>query len=92
MKSRITVVSALLLSAITLSSAQANWFSNQKTNTAFNLGSVRNPTGAEIRAYRHEYQVSAQARQSKLQGVEGTGHPSVTPSESPPRSFWGLFR
>jgi hypothetical protein len=87
MNKKITMVSALLLSAVTLSSAQANWFSNHKQNTMFNLGSVRNPTPEELRAYRHENEVALQQRRARQQGADS---PQAT--ESVFRPFWGLFR
>jgi hypothetical protein len=42
--------SLLLLSAIFVTPANANWFSSQSSNTMYNVGSVRNPTPAELRA------------------------------------------
>jgi len=73
MKTTTTILSVLLLSAVSITSANANWFSNQKTNTMFNLGSVRNPTPAELRAYRHENFLAAQAREAKARNSgEGT--------------------
>ena len=42
--------SLLLLSAIFVTPANANWFSSQSSNTMFNVGSVRNPTPADLRA------------------------------------------
>ena len=42
--------SLLLLSAIFVTPANANWFSSQRGNTMYNIGSIRNPTPAELRA------------------------------------------
>ena len=50
MKTLQTVGSLLLLSAIFVTPADANWFSSQRSNTMYNVGSVRNPTPAELRA------------------------------------------
>ena len=50
MKTFKAVGSLLLLSAIFITPANANWFSSQSSNTMFNVGSVRNPTPAELRA------------------------------------------
>ena len=40
----------LLLSAVFITPASANWFSNPKTNTMLNVGSAPNPTPADLRA------------------------------------------
>ena len=50
MKTLQAVGSLLLLSAIFVTPANANWFSSQKSNTMYNVGSVRNPTPADLRA------------------------------------------
>jgi hypothetical protein len=50
MKTLQTLGSLLLLSAIFVTPASANWFSSQSSNTMYNVGSVRNPTPAELRA------------------------------------------
>ena len=42
--------SLLFLSAIFVTPANANWFSSQSSNTMYNVGSIRNPTPAELRA------------------------------------------
>jgi hypothetical protein len=44
------MMSLLLLSAVCIAPASANWFSNQKTNTMLNIGSTPNPTPADLRA------------------------------------------
>lgn len=51
MKTLMSFMSLLLLSAVFVSPAEANWFSTQKHNTMFNIGSVRNPTPQELRAF-----------------------------------------
>jgi len=50
MKTLQAVGSLLLLSAIFVTPASANWFSSQSSNTMYNVGSIRNPTPAELRA------------------------------------------
>ena len=50
MKTLQAVGSLLLLSAIFVTPANANWFSRQSSNTMYNVGSIRNPTPAELRA------------------------------------------
>jgi len=50
MKTLQAVGSLLLLSATFITPASANWFSSQSSNTMYNVGSVRNPTPAELRA------------------------------------------
>jgi hypothetical protein len=50
MKTLQAVGSLLLLSAIFVTPANANWFSSRSSNTMYNVGSVRNPTPAELRA------------------------------------------
>ena len=44
------MMSLLLLSAVIITPASANWFSNPKTNTMLNVGSAPNPTPADLRA------------------------------------------
>jgi hypothetical protein len=47
-----TMLGLLLLAAISVTPAQANWFSSQKTTgSMWNLGSIRNPTPQELRQY-----------------------------------------
>ncbi len=45
-----TMMSLLLLSAVCITPASANWFSNPKTGTMLNIGSAPNPTPADLRA------------------------------------------
>jgi hypothetical protein len=45
-----TTMSLLLLSAVFITPASANWFSNPHTNTMLNVGSAPNPTPADLRA------------------------------------------
>jgi hypothetical protein len=49
MKKLMTGMSLLLLTGVLITPAEANWFSNQKNNTMYNIGSVRNPTPQELR-------------------------------------------
>ncbi len=50
MKTLLTAASLLLLTAVFVTPANANWFSSQSSNTMYNVGSVRNPTPADLRA------------------------------------------
>jgi len=61
--------SLMLLSAIFVTPASANWFSSQKSNTMFNVGSVRNPTPAELRALYAKDGARPVAPASNTQGV-----------------------
>jgi hypothetical protein len=45
-----TMMSLLLLSAVCVSPASANWFSNPRAGTNLNVGSAPNPTPADLRA------------------------------------------
>ena len=49
MRTANTIMSLLLLSAVCVGPAYANWFSNARTNTMFNIGSAPNPTPANLR-------------------------------------------
>ena len=49
MKTVKTMASLLLLSAVAVSPAYANWFSNPHTGTMLNIGSAPNPTPADLR-------------------------------------------
>jgi hypothetical protein len=49
MKTAKTMMSLLLLSAVCVSPASANWFSNPRTGTMLNIGSAPNPTPADLR-------------------------------------------
>jgi hypothetical protein len=61
--------SLLLLSAIFVTPASANWFSSQSSNTMFNIGSIRNPTPAELRALYAKDRAKPVAPASRTQGV-----------------------
>jgi hypothetical protein len=61
--------SLMLLSAIFVTPANANWFSSQSSNTMFNVGSVRNPTPAELRALYAKDGTKPVAPASRTQGV-----------------------
>src|SRR5882724_11562246 len=50
MRTTNTMMSLLLLSAVFITPASANWFSNPKTGTMLNVGSAPNPTPADLRA------------------------------------------
>jgi hypothetical protein len=50
MKTAKTMMSLLLLSAVYVTPAYANWFSNAHTNTMRNVGSTPNPTVADLRS------------------------------------------
>ena len=50
MRTTNTMMSLLLLSAVFITPASANWFSNPHTNTMLNVGSAPNPTPADLRA------------------------------------------
>src|SRR5258706_2336936 len=45
-----TMMSLLLLSAVFIPPASANWFSNPRAGTNLNIGSAPNPTPADLRA------------------------------------------
>ena len=49
MKTAKTMMSLLLLSAVCVTPAYANWFSHAGTNTNLNIGSAPNPTPADLR-------------------------------------------
>ena len=72
MKTFKAVGSLLLLSAIFITPANANWFSSQSSNTMFNVGSVRNPTPAELRAL---YAKEGAERRPVAPSVRGTPVP-----------------
>jgi hypothetical protein len=63
MRNLMAVTSLLLLSAAFITPAEANWFSNQKYNSMYNIGSIRNPTPQELRAH---YAKEAAERQAKV--------------------------
>ena len=69
MKTLQAVGSLLLLSAIFVTPANANWFSSQSSNTMYNVGSVRNPTPAELRALYSKNGARPAAPASNTQGV-----------------------
>ena len=50
MRTTNTMMSLLLLLAVFIAPASANWFSNPKTNMMLNIGSAPNPTPADLRA------------------------------------------
>ena len=62
MKKLMTGISLLLLTGVLITPAQANWFSNQKNNTMYNIGSVRNPTPQELRFMYAKEEAERQAK------------------------------
>ena len=50
MRTTNTMLSLLLLSAVCITPASANWFGNHVTQTDLNIGSAPNPTPADLRA------------------------------------------
>ncbi len=50
MRTSKTMMSLLLLSAVFITPASANWFSNPRMGTNLNVGSAPNPTPADLRA------------------------------------------
>ena len=48
MRTKPTLLSALLLASATVTTAYANWFSNPTVNIDLNLGSAPNPTSNDI--------------------------------------------
>ncbi|HTE16173.1 MAG TPA: hypothetical protein VK642_13945 [Burkholderiales bacterium] len=67
MKNLMAVTSLLLLSVAFVTPADANWFSSQKHNTMFNIGSVRNPTPQELRFYYAKAEAERQAKAARKQ-------------------------
>ena len=62
MKTAKTMMSLLLLSAVCVTPAYANWFSHAGTNTNLNIGSAPNPTPADLRAIGDSHTVAGPAR------------------------------
>jgi hypothetical protein len=62
MKTAKTTMSLLLLSAVCVSPASANWFSNPVAGTNLNIGSAPNPTPADLRAIGDSRYASAPSR------------------------------
>ncbi|HXI99729.1 MAG TPA: hypothetical protein VNH44_00815 [Micropepsaceae bacterium] len=77
MKTAKTMMSLLLLSAVCVTPAYANWFSNSRTNTMLNIGSAPNPTPADLRAIGDSDQSSGPQR--------GGAIPHSSPSFGEPR-------
>jgi hypothetical protein len=65
MKTFAPIIGLLLLSATAVTPAEANWFSGQKHNTMYNIGSVRNPTPQELRFFYAQAAAQQQARTLK---------------------------
>ncbi|HEX3485065.1 MAG TPA: hypothetical protein VHT51_08390 [Micropepsaceae bacterium] len=62
-----TAISFLALSAAFITPADANWFSSQKHNTMFNIGSIRNPTPQELRFFYAKAEADRQAAEAERQ-------------------------
>jgi hypothetical protein len=65
MKTFAPIIGLLLLSATAVTPAEANWFSSQKHNTMYNIGSVRNPTPQELRFYYAQVAAEQQAKAAR---------------------------
>jgi hypothetical protein len=65
MKAFAPIIGLLLLSATAVTPAEANWFSSQKHNTMYNIGSVRNPTPQELRFFYAQAAFQQQAKTVK---------------------------
>ena len=73
MKTRNTMVSLLLLSAVCVTPAYANFFSNPRANTMLNVGSAPSPTPEQLRAIGDSDYASALPRRhgDNLEYMEG---------------------
>ena len=67
-----TMMSLLLLSAVVITPASANWFSNPRTNTMLNIGSAPNPTPADLRAVGDAKVAVAYATEPRLVATRTT--------------------
>ncbi|HXJ02662.1 MAG TPA: hypothetical protein VNH44_15685 [Micropepsaceae bacterium] len=67
MKNFTIAMSLMLLSAAFVTPADANWFSSQKSNSMFNIGSVRNPTPQELRFFYAKAEAERQAKAARKQ-------------------------
>jgi len=65
MKPIATMLGLLLLAAVSVTPAEANWFSSQKTSTMWNIGSIRNPTPQELRQYYAKLVADREAKAAK---------------------------
>ena len=65
-----TMMSLLLLSAVFITPASANWFSNPHTNTMLNVGSAPNPTPADLRAIGDSKFAAAYATEPRFVATE----------------------
>jgi hypothetical protein len=64
------MMSLLLLSAVCITPASANWFSNPKTGTTLNVGSAPNPTPADLRAIGDSKLVAAYAAEPQFVAMQ----------------------
>ncbi|HMI95623.1 MAG TPA: hypothetical protein VK479_03875 [Micropepsaceae bacterium] len=67
MKTTNTMMSLLLLSAVCISPASANWFGNHVAQTDLNIGSAPNPTPADLRAIGDSKLAVAEPRSVAMQ-------------------------
>ena len=65
MKLSIALACLTLACAVLAAPAEANWFSDQKSNTMYNIGSIRNPTPQELRAHYAKLAAERQARSER---------------------------
>src|SRR5258705_6614559 len=70
MRTTNTMMSLLLLSAVFITPASANWFSNPKTGTMLNVGSAPNPTPADLRAIGDSKIAVAQMTEPRLVAMQ----------------------
>jgi hypothetical protein len=81
MKTAKTMMSLLLLSAVCVSPASANWFSNPRTNTMLNIGSAPNPTPADLRRIGDSTATNRAAYVSQDPALEAERAAYVTPKK-----------
>ncbi|HEX3487143.1 MAG TPA: hypothetical protein VHT51_18960 [Micropepsaceae bacterium] len=75
MKTTPTMMSLLLLSAVCVTPAYANWFSNPRSGVMLNIGSAPNPTPADLRAIGDS---------NRNSDVQGTNIPHSSPNFGEP--------
>ena len=64
------MMSLLLLSAVVITPASANWFSNPRLGTNLNIGSAPNPTPADLRAIGDSKFAVAQTTEPSLVAMQ----------------------
>ena len=87
-----TMMSLLLLSAVFITPASANWFSNPRTGTNLNIGSAPNPTPADLRAigdgkFTVAYTSQPRATPTQIAYVQTMNTAALTRLEG--RQVWG---